>query len=116
MAWLAAVGALSWQSMVLFWTIRSMSVTIDGELKGLSIKGSDVRRTPRLFVGAVVIREVGFLVEDEGEKSRSESDVLKETPRLVLRSFRWFLVLEETEFEGYGIDSGDQMEVPSVVA
>ena len=55
-------------------------------------------------------------MEDEGENSRSESDVLKETPRLVLQLFGWFLVLEETEFEGYGGDSGDQMEVPGVVA
>ena len=92
-----------------------MSFTDDGELKGSSIEGSDVRRTPRLVVGAVIIREVGFLVEDKRENSRIKSDVLKETPRLVLRSFGWFLVLEETEFEGYGGDSGDQMEVPSVV-
>ena len=62
-----------------------------------------------------MIQEVGFLVKDKGENSRSKSDVLKETPRLVLQLFGWFLVLEESKIEGYGVDSGDQMEVPSVV-
>ena len=50
------------------------------------------------------------------ENLRNRSDVLKETPRLVLRLFGWFLVLEESNIEGYGGDSGDQMKVPSVVA
>ena len=61
-----------------------MSFTDDGELKGLSIEGSDVRRTPRLVVGAALIRDVGFLIEGEGGNSSNKSDVLMETPRLVL--------------------------------
>ena len=56
--WSVAVGAPFWRSMVLFWTIRLMSFTDDGELKRSSIEGSDVRMTPRLVVGAVVIQEV----------------------------------------------------------
>ena len=102
-------GALSF-----FGTSSVDSVTGGAGSKGSSSEGSDVRRTPRPVVGAVVIQEVGFLVEDEGENSRSESDVLKETPRLVVRSFL-FLILEETGFDGHSGDSGDQMEVPSVV-
>ena len=75
-----------------------MSFTNDGELKGSSIEGSDVRRTPRLVVGAALIREVGIRSDGE-ENSSNKSDVLLETPRLVLRSFGWFLVLEETRFD-----------------
>ena len=46
----------------------------------------------------------------------NKSDVLMETPRLVLQSFGCLLDDEESEIEGYGVNSGDQMEVPSVVA
>ena len=61
-----------------------MSVTNVGELKGSSIEGSDVRRTPRLVVGAALIQEVGLLVEGVGGNSSNKSDVLMETLRLVL--------------------------------
>ena len=93
-----------------------MSVTNDGELKGSSIEGSDVRRTPRLVVGAALIQEMGLLVEHKGGNSSNKSDVLMETPRLVLQSFGCLLDDEEFKIEGYGVNSGDQMEVPSVVA
>ena len=46
----------------------------------------------------------------------NKSDVLMKTPRLVLGTFGCLLVLEESEIKGYGVNSGDQMEVPSVVA
>ena len=69
----------------------------------------------RLVLRAAVIQEVGLLVEDHGENLRSKSDVLKETPRLVVPLFL-FLMLEEIRFDGHGGNSGDQMEVPSVVA
>ena len=57
---------------------------------------------------------MGFLVKGEGENLRSGSGVLKETPRLVVMSFV-FLLLEETGFDGHSCNSGDQMEIPSVV-
>jgi hypothetical protein len=57
---------------------------------------------------------VGFLVKGVGENSSSGSGVLKETPRLFVLSFV-FLVLEETGFDGHSGNSGDQMEIPSVV-
>ena len=60
--------------------------------------------------------EVGFLVKGKGGNLSNKSDVLMDTPRLVLRSFGCLLVLEESKIEGYGVDSGDQMEVLSVVA
>ena len=75
-----------------------MSFTDDDELKGFSIEGSDVRMTPSLAVGAALIREVGIRLDGK-ENSSNKSDVLLETPRLVLRSFKWFLVLEETGFD-----------------
>ena len=59
---------------------------------------------------------MGLLAEGEGGNSSNEYDVLMETPRLVLRSFRCLLDDEESKIEGYGVDSGDQMEVLSVVA
>ena len=92
-----------------------MSVTDDGELKGLSIEGSDVRRTPRLAVGAALIREVGVRADGQGGISSSGSGGRRGTPRLVVLLFGWFLLLEETGFDGHSGDSGDQMEVPSVV-
>ena len=57
---------------------------------------------------------MGFLVKGKGENSSSGSGVLKETPRLVVLSFV-FLVLEETGIDGHRGNSGDQMEIPSIV-
>ena len=85
--WLAAVGALFWRSMVLFWTIQLMSVTDDGESKGLSIGGSDVRRTPRLVVGAALIQEVGVCADGKGGNSSSGSGGRRGTPRLFMLLF-----------------------------
>ena len=93
-----------------------MSVTNDGRLKGSSMEGSDVRGTPRLVVGAALILEVGLLVEGKGGSSSNKSDVLMETPRLVLRSFGCLLDDERSKIDGHGGISGDQMKVPSVVA
>ena len=85
-------------------------------MRGSSGKVSGVRRTPRLVFEAELIQEVGLLVEGEGGNSSNTSDVLMETPRLVLRMFGCLLDDDESEIEGYGVGSGDQMEVPSVVA
>ena len=62
-----------------------MSFTDDGELNGSSIQGCHVRRTQRLVVGAALIREVGLLDEGEGGNLSNKSDVLMETPMLVLQ-------------------------------
>ena len=77
---------------------------------------SDVRRTPRLVVWLVLMREVVIYAKGEGENSSSGSGVLMKTPRLVVWSFGWFLVLEESKIDGHGGDSCDQMKVPSAVA
>ena len=63
-----------------------------------------------------MIREVGIHAKGEGDNSSSGSGVWKKTPRLVVRSFGWFLVLEESKIDGHGGGSGDQMKVPSVIA
>ena len=98
------------------WTSSDDSVTGGFWSKGSSGEVSGVRRTPRLVVEAALIREVGLLVKGKGGNSSNKSDVLMETPRLVLRSFGCLLDDEESKIEGYGVDSGDQMEVPSVAA
>ena len=91
----------SWRSVlaehgpVLDDSVDVISFTDDGELKGLSIEGSDVRRTPRLVVGAVLIREVGYSAEGKGGSLSSGSGGRRGTPRLVLLSFV-FLVLERS--------------------
>ena len=72
-----------------------MSVTDDCRLKGSSIEGSDVRRTPRLVVGAEMIREVGYRAEGEGGTLSSGSGGRRGTTRLVVLLFA-FLVLEES--------------------
>ena len=97
------------------WTSLDDSVTGGLWLKGSYGEVSGVRRTQRLVVEAALIREVGWLVEGEGGNLSNKSDVLMETPRLVLRTFGCLLDDEESEIEGYRVDSGDQMEVPSVV-
>ena len=61
-----------------------MSFTNDGELKGSSIEGSDVRKTPRLVVGAALIQEVGVRADGEGGNSSSRSGG---EPRLVVLLF-----------------------------
>ena len=92
-----------------------MSFTDDGELKGLSGEVSGVRKIPRLVVDAAVIREVGLLVEGKRGNSSNKSDVLMETPRLVLRLFGCLLDDERSKIDGHGGKSGDQMKVASVV-
>ena len=77
---------------------------------------ADVRRTPRFLARSALKQEVVILAEGEGENSSSRSGVLRKTPRLVVRSFVRFLVREESEINGHGGDSGDQMKVPSVVS
>jgi hypothetical protein len=57
---------------------------------------SGVRRTLRLVVKAALIQEVGLILKGKGENSSNKTDVLMETPRLVLRSFGCLLVREET--------------------
>ena len=58
-----------------------MSFTNDGELKGSSIEGSDVRRAPRLVVGAALVREVGVRTDGKGGNLSSGSGG---EPRLVV--------------------------------
>ena len=71
-----------------FWgTSLGDSVTRGDGSKGLSGEVSDVRRIPRLVVEAALIREVGLLVKGKGGNLSNKSDVLMETPRLVLRLF-----------------------------
>ena len=82
----------------------------------MSGKLSDVRRTPRLVAWPALMREVGIHAEGKGENSSSGSGVWRKTPRLVVRSFGWFLVLEESKIYRNGGDSGDQMKVPRVFA
>ena len=97
------------------WTSSDDSVTNGVGWKGSSGEVSGVRRTPRLVVEAALIREVGLLVGGKEGNSSNNTGVLMETPRLVLRLFGCLLDDEEIEIEGYGVDSGDQMEVPSIV-
>ena len=61
------------------------SVTDGVGWKGSSGEGSDVHGTPRLVIEAALIREVGLLVEGEEGNLSNNTDVLMETPRLVLR-------------------------------
>ena len=98
------------------WTSSDDSVTGGFWSKGLSGEVSGVHRTPRLVVEAALIREVGLLVEGKGGNSSNKSDVLMETPRLVLRSFGCLLDDEGSKIDSHGGESGDQMKVPSVVA
>ena len=93
-----------------------MPVTVEAEWKGLSGSSSDVRWTPMLVAWSALMKEVVIHAKGDGENLSSRSGVLRKTPRLVVRSFGWFLVLEESKFDGRGVDSGDQMKVPSVVA
>ena len=95
------------------WTSSDNSVTGGFWSKGLSGAVAGVRRTPRLVVKATLIREVRVCAD--GEEGNSSSGSGGE-PRLVVLLFLCLLVLEETKFEGNGVDSGDQMKVPSVVA
>jgi len=81
----------------------------------LSRKLSDVQRTPRISAWSAFMQEVGIHAKGKGENSSSGSGVWRKTPRLVVRSFGWFLVLEESKNDGHGGDFGDQMKVPSVV-
>ena len=50
----------------------------------MSSKESDVCRTPRLVVGAVLIQEVGFLVKGKGGNSSSGSGGQIGTLKLVV--------------------------------
>ena len=93
-----------------------MPVTGEDGWSGSSGKLSDVRRTPRLVAWSALKREVGIHAEGEGENLSSRSGVWRKTPRLIVRSFGWFLVLEESKIDGHRGDSGDHMKVPSVVA
>ena len=81
-------------------------------MEGSSGELSDVV-LPRLVLEAALIREVGVRADGEGGNSSSGSGG---EPRLVVLLFLCLLVLEETKFKGNGVDSGDQMKVPSVVA
>ena len=56
------------------------------------------------------------LIEYKGENSSNESDVLMETPRLVLQSFGCLLDDERLKIDDHGGESGDQMKVPIDVA
>ena len=82
----------------------------------MSSELSDVRRTPRLVAWSGLISEVGIHAKGAGENSSNGSGVWRKTPRLVVRSFGWFLVLEESKIEGNGGGSGDQMKVPRAVS
>jgi hypothetical protein len=92
----AAVGAPCGRSIVLFWEESSQTVTGEGELECLSIEGSDVRRTPRIVVGAALIREVGFCAEGEGENLSSGSGGRRGTLRLVV----WLYVSRQSSQKG----------------
>ena len=82
---------------------------------GTSSKPPDVWRTPRLGVWSGLISKVGIHANGKGENSSNGSDVWRKTPRLAMRSFGCFLVLEESKI--YGSDStGGQMMAPRVVA
>ena len=76
---------------------------------------SDVRRTPSLDAWSALMREVGIHAKGEGENSSNGSGVWMKTPRLVVRSFGWFLLFEESKIDGNSGDSGDQMKVPRVI-
>ena len=80
-AWSAAVGALSWRSMVLFWTSLVDAVTGGVGWKGSSGELSDDRRSPRLVAWAALKQEVGVLVKGEGEN---------ESYLVLARLFGWF--------------------------
>ena len=75
------------------WTSLDDSVTGEVEMEGSSGKVSGVV-LPRLVVKAALIREVG--IRSDGEvNSSNNTDVLIETPRLVLRTFGCLLDDEE---------------------
>ena len=52
-----------------------------------------------------LILKVGIHAEGEGENLSSGSGVWRKTPRLVVRLFGWFLVLEESKIDGNGGNS-----------
>ena len=56
----------------------------------------------------------GIHDKDKGENPSNLSGVRRKTPRLVARSFMWFLVLEESKIDA-SESPGDQMKVPRVV-
>ena len=82
---------------------------------GTSSLESDVRRTSRPVAWSGLISEVGIHPEGEGENLSNKSGVWRKTPRLVVWSFRWFLVLEESKIDGSD-STGGRMMAPRVVA
>ena len=93
---------------------KSVSVTGNRRQLGTSRNSSDVRRIPSVVAWSFEMRTEGIHAKGKGENLSHSSGVRRKTPRLVARSFDWFLVPEGSQING-GITTGDQMKVPRAV-